>query len=151
VPFDSPDYDLDELLKDIGANTSTLPTFRTSRDAELPKAIYRRVPVLVREGDLDGNPWGVSFVAMFHMANDSQLFHAEPDPGRVPLYEAKIVHQFNHRWATYDGGDARDTTADELADAGLRGKSTLVGPPAPGARDARASSDGNDIEGRVID
>ena len=32
------------------------------RDAELTKAIYRRVPVLVREGDPDGNPWGVKFL-----------------------------------------------------------------------------------------
>ncbi len=27
------------------------------------------------------------------------------DPERyVPLYEAKMIHQFDHRWATYDGG-----------------------------------------------
>ncbi len=42
-------------------------------------------------------------------------------PGRaperyVPLYEAKMVHHFDHRWATYDGADSRDTTAAEHAD-----------------------------------
>ena len=38
----------------------------------------------------------------------------------LPLYEAKMIHQFDHRWATYDGrldtkGNpvARDVTHDE--------------------------------------
>ena len=36
----------------------------------------------------------------------------------VPLYEAKMIHQFNHRWTTYDAsGDAsRDVTLGERAD-----------------------------------
>jgi len=108
-----------EDLALLNPNTRTLPTFRTQRDAELTKAIYRRVPVLVREGDPAGNPWGVSFMAMFHMSNDSHLFHPESGDGRVPLYEAKLVHHFNHRFATYDRDAARDATADELADPGF--------------------------------
>ena len=37
----------------------------------------------------------------------------------VPLYEAKMVHQFDHRWATYsrDGSTGRDVTPLEKADA----------------------------------
>ena len=36
----------------------------------------------------------------------------------VPLYEAKMIHQFDHRWATYDpdGRTSRDLTAVEKAD-----------------------------------
>jgi hypothetical protein len=34
----------------------------------------------------------------------------------VPLYEAKMIHQFDHRWATYDGADSRDATLPEKAD-----------------------------------
>jgi hypothetical protein len=34
----------------------------------------------------------------------------------LPLYEAKMLHHFNHRWATYDGEDARDTTLTERQD-----------------------------------
>jgi hypothetical protein len=63
-------------------------------------------------------PWGIEFMAMFHMSNDSHLFHNAPGPGLVPLYEAKLFHQYNHRWATYDGGEARDSTPLELADPG---------------------------------
>ncbi len=35
----------------------------------------------------------------------------------VPLYEAKMIHQFDHRWATYDGTDSRDVTVAEKGDA----------------------------------
>jgi hypothetical protein len=34
----------------------------------------------------------------------------------VPLYEAKMIHQFDHRWATYDGTQSRDVTLTEKAD-----------------------------------
>lgn len=37
----------------------------------------------------------------------------------VPLYEAKMVHQFDHRWATYDGTEARDATKAEHCDPGF--------------------------------
>ncbi|TAK21767.1 MAG: hypothetical protein EPO26_13400 [Chloroflexota bacterium] len=90
----------------LNPNTRTCPVFRTSVDADLTRAIYRRVPVLIDERT-GANPWGVTFQTMFHMSNDSHLFHTAPGPGRVPLYEAKLFHQFNHRWATYAPGDAR--------------------------------------------
>jgi hypothetical protein len=48
------------------------------------------------------NPWGIRFMAMIHMSNDSGLFHDEPAEDRLPLYEAKMIHQFDHRWATYE-------------------------------------------------
>jgi hypothetical protein len=100
----------------LNPNTRTLPTFRTNRDAELTKAIYGRIPVLVREDDPDGNPWGLSFMRMFDMTNDSGLFRADSAGDRIRLYEAKMVHHFQHRWATYDRDEARDTTPAEFAD-----------------------------------
>ncbi|MCL4733112.1 DUF559 domain-containing protein [Patescibacteria group bacterium] len=123
----------------INPNTGTTATFRSGRDAELTKAIYRRVPVLIREGDSERgepveNPWGITFRTMFHMANDSYLFHTpeqlEPDGWRLegnrfvrgrevylPLYEAKMLHQFDHRWATYEpNGDTRDLSDDNKRD-----------------------------------
>lgn len=41
--------------------------------------------------------------------------HRQPER-YVPLYEAKMIHQFDHRWATYDGTDSRDATLAEKAD-----------------------------------
>ncbi|MFM6609333.1 MAG: ATP-binding protein, partial [Dolichospermum sp.] len=33
------------------------------------------------------------------MTNDSHLFKTEPGKGRLPLYEGKMIHQFNHKFA----------------------------------------------------
>ncbi|HQT86731.1 Eco57I restriction-modification methylase domain-containing protein, partial [Acidiphilium rubrum] len=115
----------------INPNTKTAPVFRARADAALTAKIYGRVPVLINEAKGPaGNPWGVSFSAMFHMSNDSGLFRTAAqlntegfvrdatdwrnDTARyVPLYEAKMIHQFDHRWATYDGTESRDTTEAE--------------------------------------
>ena len=57
----------------VNPNTGTTPVFRSRRDAEITIGIYKRVPVLWRD-DPEENPWGLSFMAMSHMANDSGLF-----------------------------------------------------------------------------
>ena len=112
----------------INPNTLTCPVFRSRKDAELTKKIYQRVPVLIREardGAPEVNPWGLRFATMFHMSNDSHLFAAEPAADRLPLYEAKMIHQYDHRWATYeasgdsrgaDGDRSREVTVAEKAD-----------------------------------
>ena len=112
----------------INPNSKTAPVFRTRRDAELTAQIYARVPVLIDENKGPaGNPWGVEFrQGLFNMTSDSGLFRTavqladdgwqrdgtdwlSPAGGRyVPLYEAKMIHQFDHRWATFDGEESRD-------------------------------------------
>jgi very-short-patch-repair endonuclease len=62
----------------INPNTRTLPVFRTRQDADLTRAVYRRVPVLVNEHTGE-NSWGVRFLAMFHMSNDSHLFRTRAE------------------------------------------------------------------------
>ena len=138
----------------LNPNTRTCPIFRSKRDAELTKAIYRRVPILIREAQGDQpeeNPWGVKFrQGLFNMTSDSHLFRTreqlEADgwvlEGNVfrrdgeagnselgnselasrvgeaylPLYEAKMIHHYDHRWATYDGLDTRDLPLAEKND-----------------------------------
>lgn len=110
----------------INPNTLTCPVFRSERDAELTKKLYRAAPVLIREAVWQGhgkdaqlvspevNPWGISFLRMLDMANDSGLFQSASAPDRLPLYEAKLIHQFDHRWATYTAdSDSRDLTLAE--------------------------------------
>ncbi|MFJ5542696.1 Eco57I restriction-modification methylase domain-containing protein [Micromonospora chalcea] len=103
----------------LNPNTGTCPTFLSRRHAEIILDIYRRVPVLWRESVRDDNPWGLSFMAMFHMANDSGLFCSFEELSRqgwqlegnvfyrgrermLPLYEAKLTHHFDHRFSTYE-------------------------------------------------
>ncbi len=117
----------EELLL-LNPNTGTLPLFRSRRDAEITLGVYRRHPVLIREGDPKGNPWGLSFATLFHMANDSGLFreaealwlrglelddwawvHPEDGETWLPLYEAKMLNHFDHRYSTY-----KDATEAQL-------------------------------------
>lgn len=114
----------------INPNTKTAPIFRSRRDAELTAGIYNRVPVLVEEGRDGGNPWRLEFrQGLFNMTSDSGLFRTaaqlaeegfqregsdwvrEREVRFVPLYEAKMVHQFDHRWGYYPDGAVDDTRA----------------------------------------
>ncbi|WP_026454221.1 Eco57I restriction-modification methylase domain-containing protein [Saccharomonospora iraqiensis] len=109
-----------EEIKLLNPNTGTCPVFRSRKDAEITLGIYKRVPVLVTEPDERGqggsNPWGVSFMTMFHMSNDSHLFHTREDleadgwtlTGNIftkgdrrmlPLYQGMMTSFFNHREA----------------------------------------------------
>ena len=105
----------------INPNTLTCPVFRARQDAELTRKIYQRVPVLIREardGLPEQNPWGIRFMQGTHnMASDSHLFKGAPSGERLPLYEAKMIHQFDHRWASYRVESAADVSGDvPLAD-----------------------------------
>lgn len=128
----------------LNPNTRTCPIFSSRRDAELTKGIYRRVPVLIREardGQPEENPWGMKFGSIFHMSNDSHFFRTreqlEAEGWRIdgntfrkdaeaylPLYEAKMVRQYNHRHGDFadrlDGERAHilpATPSDRLTDA----------------------------------
>lgn len=127
----------------LNPNTRTCPVFRSNADAELTKKLYRSTPVLWREAEIDSdgnvirpevNPWNLQFQLMFMMNTDSHLFADTPYPHeplassphtarRLPLYEAKMIHQFDHRWATYvdnpdkpNGLDTNDTSLAQKAD-----------------------------------
>lgn len=115
----------------INPNTRTCPVFRSQRDAELTKKLYRQAPVLIREevkneaGEViapEVNPWGIRFQTMFHMSNDSGLFQTRPEKSAhptLPLYEAKMIHQFDHRWASYapSAAGSDDAETADVSDA----------------------------------
>ncbi|MEH2103220.1 MAG: DNA methyltransferase [Nostoc sp.] len=102
----------------INPNTLTCPIFRTSHDAELTKKIYQRFSVLENENKYE-KPWKTSFMAMFHVSNDANLFRTEEQllssdfklkeykyinnsQVYVPVYEGRMVHIYNHLYSTYD-------------------------------------------------
>ena len=147
--LDATDLDDEERRLELSAddfrlfnpNTLTAPLFRVRHDRHLTQKLYDAAPVLMRERpddpDGDHNPWGITFQRLFDMSNDSghfrtaaQLseahFHRDgPDccheDGRryVPLYEAKMIHHFDHRFGSYAGLDARpaDGSLPETPDA----------------------------------
>jgi hypothetical protein len=101
----------------INPNTRTCPVFRSERDAELTKKLYRAAPVLVAEASADEggqvqcrevNPWGILIKqGLFHLTNDIRDGivrdgHPVNESGTLcGVYEGKQIHQFDHRWATY--------------------------------------------------
>jgi hypothetical protein len=117
----------------LNPNTGNCPVFISRADADLTIGVYRRYPVFIRDNDPDDNPWGVTFMNMFHMANDSYLFreHSELNPieddgwllrttdgEHVPLYEAKLLWHYDHRLSSYAlrAPGSRDTELPRLTD-----------------------------------
>lgn len=112
-------------ILELNPNTATCPIFRTESDAVLTRKLYRAASVLIRERpdhpDGDDNPWGIAFQTLFHMSNDSGHFRTAEqlsgqgflregsdwrhDDGRryVQLFEAKMIHHFDHRFGSYAG------------------------------------------------
>ena len=100
----------------VNPNTGTAPIFRTRRDAEITRRIYKRHPVLVdRSHGGERKAWPVRYVRMFDMTNDSHLFRTAaqlesegfyPVEGNrwqkgqeiyLPLYQGRMIWHFDHR------------------------------------------------------
>ncbi|MBU6335903.1 MAG: N-6 DNA methylase [Chloroflexi bacterium] len=122
----------------LNPNSRTCPVFRSRADAELTLRCYRELPVLVRDaadGQAGLNPWHVTFQSMFDMSGDSGLFRTRARllaagaqagaDGRLvtgaqrwlPLLEAKLVHQYDHRFASYDDAGATTRPLDDAEHA----------------------------------
>jgi hypothetical protein len=99
----------------LNPNTKTSSIFRTATDAELTKAIYRRVPVLKRDApEADTDSWGFVSRLLIMSNTDSNLFETRNSLTErgfkqvgpilkmgstyyLPLYEAKMFQLFDHR------------------------------------------------------
>ena len=134
----------------LNPNTRTCPIFRSRADAELTKAIYRRVPVLLDESrEEGGNPWGIKYLTMFHQTNDAELFQSPAQlqkmgcrlegnrwvgkGGTLPLYEAKMIQAYDHRAASVV------IAAGNWVRQGQTEATTPVGTPEPGIRGPAAA------------
>lgn len=110
-----------EDVRKINPNTMNCPIFASRRDAELTKFFYAALPLLQDESLTETNDWDISFrQGLFNMTSDSHLFRTQErlqtegyvlaessfekeSSVFVPLYEAKLMHQFDHRAATFAG------------------------------------------------
>jgi Eco57I restriction-modification methylase len=128
IPMRRFDLAIKEVLS-INPNTGTLPIFRTRVDADITLGVYRRHPVLIQDGTATGNPWALSFGVLFHMANDSWLFqqpadltaatfngwsYEEQEREYLPLYEAKMLGHFDHRFSTYESATQKQLNKGTL-------------------------------------
>ena len=110
-----------EEIRLLNPNTGTCPIFRSRRDATITSDVYRRTPVLLEEGA--DNSWGLKTrPGLFHMSNHAELFQTVGDSDAqsgqlVPLYEAKMIHQFDHRWATHHSSSFESVSKQQREDA----------------------------------
>ena len=114
----------------MNPNTLTAPLFRARADRDLTRKLYRAAPVLIQERpghpDGDENPWGITFQqGLYNMTSGSDFFRTaaklseqgfcrdganwrhEDRRVYVPLYEAKMIHHFDHRFGSYAGLNSR--------------------------------------------
>jgi hypothetical protein len=109
-------------IKRLNPNTLTASVFRSRSDAELTSKIYAKAPVLIDAGRIsEGNPWKINHAStFFDMTRDVKYFHSRRDLEEkdliqvgsnllesktketkfVPLFEAKMLHLFDHRWSS---------------------------------------------------
>lgn len=89
----------------INPNSFTCPIFRSSKDAELTKFVYRRIPVFLLEGKQNFNEYEPRVWRLLNTTDDSNEFISGNEVGNsplmVPVVEAKTIHQFDHRYGTF--------------------------------------------------
>ncbi|WP_228020676.1 Eco57I restriction-modification methylase domain-containing protein [Sphaerospermopsis sp. LEGE 08334] len=84
-----------DLIKQLSPDSISIMEFKTDIDILIAEKMSR-FPLL---GEEIQDKWNLKLTAEFHMTNDSYLFKTEPGKGRLPLYEGKMIHQFNHKFA----------------------------------------------------
>ncbi|MFM6910531.1 MAG: Eco57I restriction-modification methylase domain-containing protein, partial [Dolichospermum sp.] len=83
-----------DLIKRLSPDSISIMEFKSDLDIFIAEKMSR-FPLL---GEEIADTWNLKLTAEFHMTNDSHLFKTEPGKGRLPLYEGKMIHQFNHNW-----------------------------------------------------
>lgn len=114
-----------DLLR-LNPNTQTSPICRTKQDLDLLQNIYTKNPILERESG--SNQWSISFQRMYDMASDSGSFRVKKALQRdgyelhgnkfvlddqscyLPLYESKMIREFDHRFGSYESFDSRSNS-----------------------------------------
>ncbi|MEG4284662.1 hypothetical protein QUB68_16155 [Microcoleus sp. A006_D1] len=83
-----------ELVRRLSPDSLSVMEFKNLGDIRIAEKMLQ-FPLLGEK--IDGK-WNLRLTAEFHMTNDSHLFKQEAGNGRLPLYEGKMIHQFNHKW-----------------------------------------------------
>jgi hypothetical protein len=84
------------LVKRLSPDSHSVMEFKSELDIEIAEKMLRH-PLL---GERIEGEWNLVLGNEFHMTNDSKLFKTAPGPGRLPLYEGKMIHHFESGLAT---------------------------------------------------
>ena len=78
------------LVRVTSSGSLSIMEFKSSTDVAIVKKILQH-PLL--RNDVEGG-WKLEFTNELHMTSDSDLFKTSPSAGRIPLYEGKMIHQY---------------------------------------------------------
>ena len=84
-----------DMIARLSPATLSLMEFHSALDIFIAEKLLRH-PLL---GEERADTWNVGFTAEFHMTNDSDIFDSAPGKNRLPLYEGKMIWQFEHGYA----------------------------------------------------
>jgi hypothetical protein len=87
-------YVKNSLLPKFNPDSLAVMEFQRQRDYDVAETIYNDWGLL---GENLIGEWGLKFAYEFHMANDSHLFNQ--NQRGLPLYEGKMIHQFDAYFA----------------------------------------------------
>lgn len=88
-------------IESINPESKTLPVLTSKYDSKIILKAQKENDILSKQGDIE-TTWNVNLFSMFHMTNDSRLFSDHKDKNNIPLYEAKMFYQYDHRYGTYN-------------------------------------------------
>jgi hypothetical protein len=126
----------------INPNSGTCPVVRSKRDLEILRTCHKKHGVLI-QNDPQKNLWGAIPTFMFQMSDSEGKFKnleeldiyternrvyakaIDSIEELVPLYEAKLVHQFDHRYATFVGQSRQDIKSGNAREISLEEKVAL--------------------------
>lgn len=91
-------------IRCLNPNTRTCPVFRNKRDAAIAAGVYARLPILRNEVSAEASGWNIKVRRILDMNKDaviSACTRAQTSDS-LPIYEGKMIYQFDHRFGTYE-------------------------------------------------
>jgi hypothetical protein len=84
-----------DLIRRLSPDSLSVMEFRIPLDATIAEKMLK-FPLL---GEEISDKWNLKLTAEFHMTNDSDLFKTSGGTSRLPLFEGKMIWQFEHKLA----------------------------------------------------
>ncbi len=82
------------LIRRLSPDSGSVMEFKNKTDIHIAEKMLR-FPLL---GERLEDKWNLVLTREFDMTNDSHLFHTLNAKNRLPLYEGKMIHQFNPKF-----------------------------------------------------
>ncbi len=107
-----------DLVRRLSPEPMSLMEFDNKLDIKIADKMTR-FPLF---GEVLSNTWNAILTNEFHMTNHSYLFKTKGGSSRLPLYEGKMIHQFDHLFAEprywVDKNEGRKAVLGRMQDKG---------------------------------